>query len=71
LLTQTKILLEWRQLGPPKSWYPSTTLHGTTTQKTTTSSGTYLRVPLTDMINFSVACFTLHVKPMTHRVYRS
>jgi hypothetical protein len=25
----------WRQLGPPKRWYPTTTLHSVTTQKTT------------------------------------
>jgi len=24
----------WIQYGPPKSWYPITTLHGVTTQKT-------------------------------------
>jgi len=24
----------WRQHGPPKLWYPTTTLHGVTTQKT-------------------------------------
>jgi hypothetical protein len=24
----------WRQYGPPKRWYPTTTLHGVTTQKT-------------------------------------
>jgi len=26
----------WRQQGPPKRWYPTTTLHGITTQKTMT-----------------------------------
>jgi len=27
----------WRQQGPPKHWYPTTTVHGITTQKTLTS----------------------------------
>jgi hypothetical protein len=27
---------EWREHGPLKSWYPTTTLHGVTTQKTST-----------------------------------
>jgi len=26
----------WRQHGPPKRWYPTTTLHGVTIQKTWT-----------------------------------
>jgi len=26
----------WRQHGPPKRWYPDTTVHGITTQKTST-----------------------------------
>jgi len=25
----------WMQQGPPKRWYPTATLHGVTTQKTT------------------------------------
>jgi len=27
------VLWRWRQRGPPKRWYPITTLHGVTTQK--------------------------------------
>jgi hypothetical protein len=29
---------QWRQHGPPKRWYPTITLHGVTTQKTSTES---------------------------------
>jgi hypothetical protein len=29
-------LWRWRQRGPPKHWYPTTTLHGVTTQKNST-----------------------------------
>jgi hypothetical protein len=28
------LLWRWRQHGPLKCWYPTTTLHGITTQKT-------------------------------------
>jgi len=28
----------WRQHSPPKCWYPTTMLHGASTQKTTNSS---------------------------------
>jgi len=28
--------LRWRQHGPPKRWYPTTSLHGVTSQKTAT-----------------------------------
>jgi hypothetical protein len=30
-----KLSWRWRQLGPPKRWYPTTSLHSDTTQKTT------------------------------------
>jgi len=36
----------WRQHGSPKRWYPTTTLHGVTTQKTTISTRISACLPL-------------------------
>jgi len=33
----------WRQHGPLKRWYPTTTLHGVTTQKTSTWNMTAMK----------------------------
>jgi hypothetical protein len=42
--TQKTSTWRWRQHGPPKWWYPTTTLHGVTTQKTSTSIVTAVKI---------------------------
>jgi len=42
LLCYGRISWRWRQHEPPKRWYPTTTPHGVTTQKTSTFTFTCL-----------------------------
>jgi hypothetical protein len=42
----------WRQHGPPKRWYPTTTFHGVTTQKTSTWTTWHCRSVHLDIFNF-------------------
>jgi hypothetical protein len=45
------------EYGPPKHWYPTTTLHGVTTQKIATwlELNIYLRNSLTEQVSVSVS----------------
>jgi len=43
----------WRQYGPPKRWYPATSLHGIVTQKTTTWIFTTVKISSRMSLYFS------------------
>jgi hypothetical protein len=52
----------WRQQDPPKSWYPTTTIHGVATQQTLTPVSTAVR---TSALNSLSSCS--HIFSRLHR----
>jgi len=54
-----------RQQGPPKRWHPTTTLHGITTQKTTT--WTFIASPAKTWVHYPVVCGWIWAKLSPYR----